>query len=234
MELRRQVGQEYRTLRTDAGLSLRQVAEAAGLSYSFLRQVEAGEREASVSVLAALGEVLGADLSIRLYPNTGPRIRDGIQARIGEETLRIAHPVWGRLTEVGVFRPARGRVDIVLHRPEVVIANEIQSQLTRLEQQVGWATLKAESLPSAEFWRFADPQPQISRLLILRSTRATRELAARFEETLKASYPAPAGAVHAALVDGAPWPGAGLLWADVDGDDVRIRDRPPRGIRVGT
>lgn len=48
----------------------------------------------------AAGE--GADLSIRLDPNTGPRIRDGIHARMGEEHLRIAHPAWGRLTAVGV------------------------------------------------------------------------------------------------------------------------------------
>jgi transcriptional regulator with XRE-family HTH domain len=61
-ELRLQLGQPFRTLRTDAGLSLRQVAEAAGLSSSFIRQVEAGEREASVSALAAMGSALGADL----------------------------------------------------------------------------------------------------------------------------------------------------------------------------
>jgi hypothetical protein len=31
----------------------------------------------------------------------------------------------------------------------------------------------------------------------------------------------------------AQWPGAAILWADVDGEVVRIRDNPPRGILVG-
>jgi transcriptional regulator with XRE-family HTH domain len=233
-DIRRRVGTQIRELRTDAGISQRRLAAAARVDHGFLSQIESGLREPSLSSLAALAVVLGADLSVRLYPNTGPRIRDHIQAQIGEELLRIAHPVWSRLTEVAVFRPARGRIDLVLQRPEVVVANEIHSQMQRLEQQLGWATLKAESLPSADFWRFVDPQPEISRLLVVRSTRATRDLAVRFEATLAAAYPAPAGAVHAALVDGAAWPGAGMLWADLDRDTVRIRDRPPRGVRVGT
>ena len=232
-DVRRRVGTQLRELRTDAGISQRRLAAAARVDHGFLSQIESGLREPSLSALAALAAVLGADLSVRLYPSTGPRIRDHIQARIGEELLRVAHPVWSRLTEVAVYRPARGRIDLVLHRPEVVVANEIHSKLQRIEQQLGWATLKAESLPSADFWRFVDPQPAISRLLIIRSTRATRELAARFEATLATAYPAPAGAIHAAIVDGAAWPGAGMLWADIDGDSVRIRDRHPKGLRVG-
>jgi hypothetical protein len=202
---------------------------------SHLNEIELAKVEPRLPVLVALSDVLGVDLSIRLFPTTGPQIRDHIQAPIAEELLRIAHRDWQRLTEVPVHRPARGIIDLVLHHLEqaIVVAGEIHSQLRRLEQQIGWAKLKAESLPSAEFWRFIDPPPSTSRLLVLRSTRATRELAIRFEETLRAAYPAPAGALHAALTGDARWPGPGLLWADVDGDVVRILDRPPRNVRLG-
>jgi len=210
------------------------VAERAGIDFGYLAQVERGDREPSISVLAAVAEVLGADLSIRLYPNTGPIVRDHIQARVVEELLRIAHPRWRRMTEVPVYKPARGRIDVVLHDPQpaVVIATEVHSQMRRLEQQLGWARLKAESLPSSDFWRFAD-SPTVGQLLVIRSTRATRELARRFESTLRSAYPASVAAVFATLVGTSPWPGNGLLWADVTGDAVRILDRPPRGVVLG-
>ena len=210
------------------------MAARAGIDFGYLAQVERGDREPSISVLAAIAEVLGADLSIRLYPNTGPIVRDHIQARMVEELLRIAHPRWRRMTEVPVYKPGRGRIDVVLHDPQpaVVIATEVHSQMRRLEQQLGWARLKAESLPSADFWRFAD-SPTVGQLLVIRSTRATRELARRFEATLRSAYPASVAEVFATLVGTSPWPGNGLLWADVTGHAVRILERPPRGVVLG-
>lgn len=219
----------------DAGLSLRMLADAANVDAGYLQQVEAGRREPSISVLAAIGEPLGADLSVRFYPNTGPLVRDHIQARLVEELLRIANARWRRLSEVPVYRPARGRVDVVLHDPAaaVVVATEVHSQVRRLEQQLGWANLKAESLPSAEFWQRVGGKPAIGQLLVLRSTRATRELARRFETTLRAAYPASAADAYAAITGEGEWPGNALLWADVTTDAVRILDRPPRGVSVG-
>ena len=229
------LGNDLRRHRTDAGLSLGAVAGAADISRSHLCELETGKADASLPTLTALAGVLGADLSIRLYPNTGPRIRDHIQARIVEELLRVAHPRWHTYTEVPVYRPARGRVDIVYHDPTAVlmVASEVQSQINRVEQQLGWANLKVESLPSADLWRLADADQIVSRLLVLRSTRATRELVSRFEHTFRSAYPASAASVHAAIVSQAPWPGPGVLWADVSGDAVRILDHPPRGIRLG-
>jgi len=211
------------------------VAEYAGIDYGYLAQIERGLREPSISALAAIGEALGADLSIRLYPNTGPLVQDHIQARIVEELLRVAHPRWRRFTEVPVYRPARGRVDVVLHDPvaAIAVATEVHSQVRRLEQQLGWARLKTDSLPSADFWRSLEAEPVVGQLLVLRSTRATRELARQFESTLRAAYPARSADVFAAVVGEDAWPGNGLLWADVTGEGVRVLDRPPRGVMLG-
>ena len=149
--------------------------------------------------------------------------------------MRVAHPRWRRHTEVPVYRPARGRIDLVLHdpAPAVLVATEVHSQIHRLEQQLGWAQLKADSLESADLWRSLTTRPTVSRLLVLRTTRATREVVVQFEATLRTAYPAPAGAIHAALVADAPWPGPGILWADVTPERTRILDRPPRGVRLG-
>ena len=142
-------------LRTDAGISLRRLGDAAGVDAGYLQQVEAGLREPSISVLAAVAEALGADLSVRLYPNTGPRVRDHIQARIVEELLRIAHPRWRRMTEVPVYRPARGRIDaccMTVERSGRRDRGPLAGAASRAAARAG-QRIKAESLPSADFWR---------------------------------------------------------------------------------
>jgi transcriptional regulator with XRE-family HTH domain len=222
--------------RRDARMSINALSRESGVSQAHVSQVLAGEREPSIAVLTALTEALGADLSIRVYPGTGPKLRDGIQARIVEELLRTVAPIWRRSVEVPLTQPARGFIDVVFDEPvqSVIIATEVQSRIDRLEQQVRWAQDKAQSLPSTDLWRFISGTPTISRLLVLRSTKANRELAQRFRATLQAAYPARSADVHRALIAGdMPWTGAGILWADVHGDAVRILDRPPRGVELG-
>jgi transcriptional regulator with XRE-family HTH domain len=238
-ETRRATGSALLRLREDAGLSQALVARAAGIDRSFLGRIETGERRASIAVLTAVATVLGADLPVRPYPTTGPVIHDRTQAAMTEALLRALHPRWIATIEVPVYQPARGVADIVLtdQPPSVVIETEVQGQLRRLEQQVRWHREKEESLPSADLWRFVaqpgDP-PATSRLMILRSTRELRDLANAFEATLRAAYPAPCRAVHAALTTGdAPWPGAGILWVSIDGTATRVLPGPPPGVRLG-
>ncbi len=189
-----------------------------------------------MAVLVALSSALGADLAIRAYPTTGPAISDRFQAPIVEELLQIASPAWRRSAEVGVTRPARGFIDLVLdrRRPLEVVATEVQTRLDRLEQMIRWSQDKASSLPSADPWAAIDGTPVVHRLLVVRSTAATRDVARRFEATLRTQYPARTIDVYEALTTiDCPWPGNGILWADVRGDVVRILDRPPRGILLG-
>ena len=227
---------EIDRLRRDAGMSIRRLATEAQIDPGYLSQILAGRREPSIAVLVAIAKVLGADVSVRVYPTTGPTVRDAIQARIVEELLRIAAPSWRRSIEVPVFRPARGFIDVVFDErtQAVAVATEVQSRLDRLEQQIRWAQEKASSLPSSEMWRFLDGDRSISRLLVLRSTTVTRELARRFHASLGAAYPARATDVFLALTQpSVAWPGPGILWADVLGDAARILDRPPRGVELG-
>jgi transcriptional regulator with XRE-family HTH domain len=223
-------------LRLDAGISLQRIAHAADIDPGYLSRVFAGHRQPSVAVLVALARVLGADLSIRAFPNTGPNIRDRAQAPIVEELARIADAQWRRSVEVAVSRPSRGFIDLVFDRPRPsdIVATEVQSRLDRLEQLLRWSQDKAGSLPSSDLWPVVAGGATVHRLLVIRSTSATRDVARRFESTLRAAYPARSADVYAALVEhGRPWPGHGILWADLRGDTVRILDRPPRGVAVG-
>lgn len=239
-ELRVRLGAEVRQLRVDANLTQRATASAARIDQGYLSQIEAGRREPSFAVLLALGDILGADLSVRMYPTTGPRIRDRIQAAMVEALLDTLDPRWRRLLEVAVYRPSRGYIDMVVASPpeRLVVAVEAQSEIRRIEQQLRWAAAKAESLPSAAEWRMLVPPDQtqhvISRVLLVRSSRSMRELARTYEATLTAVYPARAIDIHRALTSAAaPWPGAGIIWASVERGQARILDRPPRGVSLG-
>lgn len=226
LELRRSIGSDIRTIRDDSAITQTRLAAGAGISRGHLCGIESGASEASLEVLAAIADVLGSSLSIRMYPGTGPRIRDHLQAAMLEALLTDLHPRWKRFVEVPVYRPVRGVIDLVLHDPTapVVVAVEIQSELRRLEQLMRWSNQKRDALPSADLWQFvaaADPPP-VSALLLVRSTRATREVVNDHREQFRALYPARAAEVRAALTTAAPWPGAALLWATIDGGRARI------------
>src|SRR5688572_22920817 len=97
VELDRRVGEDIRRMRSDAGLSRRVLAETARIDVSYLSLLERGLRVPSLVTLQSIAVALGADLSVRLYPNTGPAVRDRIQAAIEDALLALAAPVWGRL-----------------------------------------------------------------------------------------------------------------------------------------
>jgi transcriptional regulator with XRE-family HTH domain len=230
----RAIGRDVLRLRTDAGATQAQVSSLAGIDRSHYSRIEAGNATASVETLIAISTALGADMRVRLYPGTGPRLTDRHQARMVETLLRLLCDDWRPHVEVPVSRPARGVIDLVLERPaaRLLVAAEAYSELRRLEQQIRWSAEKAASLDSSDVVG-PGPQVAVSRLLILRSTAATRKLARDFEATLRAAYPARADAVIASLRDGADWPGPGIVWIRIEGELVELIDGPPRGVTLG-
>ncbi len=211
-------------LREDAGASVPDVARAAGIDCSYRYRVIAGRSEPSDAVRARLAVALGADLSMRLYPNTGPLVRDRHQGLIAEAMLRVRHPRWHACGEVRVVRPSRGWIGVAFHEPRerLIVASEIQSELRRLEQLIRWAAEKAASLPSWDGWERLGEPPTISRLLVVRRTRTTRAVAADFSGQLRLAYPAHPDDALAALTADRPWPGAAMVWAVIDRGVARL------------
>ncbi len=190
-------------------------------------------------MMTRISIALGADLGVRLYPNTGPPIRDANQAPMLEALLRMVHRRWRRFVEVPVQRLSRGVIDLVLTEPDepAVVAFEVESQIKRLEQQIRWGRTKAEGLATcdlaARLWP-ADAPTAVSTGLLLRSTRANRDLAVDFAEILRAAYPARSSDAVASLTrPGMRWPGSAIIWATVTNGVATILDRPPRGVSVG-
>jgi len=224
----RSFGVDIRRLREDAGIPRAVLARQAGIDRSHLRRIEEGETSPSIEASVRLTLALGADLSLRAYPNTGSPIRDRHQAPIEESLLRLAHPRWGRYSEVAVRRPARGWIDIGLYSEaeRLFVAIEIESAPRRLEQLIRWHGDKAASLPSWTGWSHLATEPTVSMLLIVRDTRANRELAASSRRLLRAVYPSDPRDALEALAGSAIWPGSALLWA------VRNGARTPTPYRI--
>jgi transcriptional regulator with XRE-family HTH domain len=223
------VAEELRTAREDAGISLTRLAAACGMSKGQLWRIEAGRSQPGWEVLARLCTALGRRPSLTLYPDSDPLIRDHLSAVMIAALLDIRHDRWRPRSEVPVHQPVRGGIDVALDAAaEPLVACEAQSDLRRIEQQVRWFRAKADALRDSE-----GSARSVNRLLLLRSTRRTRAIAAQHGELLRVAYPARAAEAYAALIGESSWPGDAILWCEVADGQATILDRPPRGIRVG-
>jgi hypothetical protein len=76
--------------------------------------------------------------------------------------------------------------------------------------------------------------PRASRLLVLRSTEATRSLVRGAPHVFAAAYPgSTAEAVEALRTATGVLPMATIVWIDLRGTASRLLDGPPRGIDSG-
>jgi transcriptional regulator with XRE-family HTH domain len=237
--IRQELGAQITVLRESSGLSMRALAMAAGISPSTQRAIETGTNSPSIEVLARVAQVLGAGLGVRLYAGTGPRIHDHLQAPMLKVLIHDLHPRWVRRLEVPVHGQTRGVIDLVFEDASepAIVACEAQSQLRRLEQQIRWANMKADALAVLRRDAHAGEPGlmpvTVSRMLLLRSTQATRHIVTEFSELLSAAYPARYVDLLDAITGTAAWPGPGLVWCAVGDEGARILERPPRGIRLG-
>lgn len=232
--IERAIGDDLARLRIEAAVTKAAVAAAAGIDRSFYGRIERGEAHPSLETLAAASVALGADVSVRVYGASGPRLVDRHSARMTQAVLDRLSDAWRVHLEVPVWRPVRGVIDGVLERtndPLWVLA-EFQSTFTRLEQQLRWMAEKADSIGSS---RLATDRsvPPTSRLLVVRSTAANREIARRFEMLLRTAYPASTAAAVTSLTTGSPWPGDAIVWVRIEGDVVELLAGPPRGVVLG-
>lgn len=233
-ELTRSIAADLGRIRADIGASQTAVAREAGIDRSHLTRIEAGRAHPSLESLVGIATAMGADVSVRLYPGRGPKLVDRHSARMTELVLGELAPVWRPHLEVHVRRPVRGFIDAVLERRDrdLYVVTEFESVLPRLEQQIRRAAEKASALASSDLLG-PGPPPEISKLLVLRSTERTRDLAKTFESTLRTAYPARSRDAVDALRAGATWPGSSIVWIRIDGDGIELLDGPPRGVSVG-
>ena len=106
---RLEVGERLRAIRLLRRLTLREVADAAGVSESFVSQLERGRSSASVATLQRLAAAVGIEIS-DLFAEEG---RDGPRVLRHEERQ---HLEWGHLGRKALLTPKP------FHSLEVVVA----------------------------------------------------------------------------------------------------------------
>jgi transcriptional regulator with XRE-family HTH domain len=221
--LRDELARDLKRLREDAGLSRAAVARTAGMDPSVVSRIEDGQIMPTLETYGRVSAALGATFRARPFPSTGPPIHDRHQVPIAELVLAsIDRRRWSPTLEVAVRRPARGWVDLALHdrSAATLVASELESDIRRIEQLLRWSGDKAASLGSAKEWREWSRlgPPTISRLLVVRWTRANRDVVESARRQLREVYSAdPRDALEALGGTTATWPGSALLWARVDG-----------------
>lgn len=196
------------------GLSQAQVAARAGVSQALVSQVERGRTVPSLEVMGRLASATGHDLSLRLFPANGVRLRDSGQLRLAEQIRAVAHPSWQLRLEVPVAAlPDRRAADVVLTGPIESVEIEIERSLLDLQAQLRSAQLKRAAL--------AERMGRVVRLVMaMPDTRRNRAAVEEQRALLAAAMPIGSRLVWASLRSGEPLGADGLLW-------VRVRARPP-------
>lgn len=238
-EIARAIAGDLRRLIDDTGATPAAIARAARVSPDMVGMVLSARRNASLRTLARIALALGCDLSVRITPGAGIPIHDRVQGRMIEAFLTALHPRWRPLPEVAVRTPARGSIDLVLADGAdlVLVACEFQSQLRRPEQALRWSNEKAAALRQTDVYAMAAASspgvdPAVRRLLVVRSTVATRVIVHELPALFAAAYPAPPAAAVGALRRGTDWPGDALLWMHVHGRKATLMSDWPPELRL--
>ncbi len=232
-EIRRGLGRDVRVLREDAGLATAVIARAAHVHPVTIGRLESGSRLPRLPTLARIADALGADLSVRIVPGAGIPVRDRAQSWMVEAFLRALHSAWRPELEVAVVTPARGVIDMVLRRADggAVVAVEFQSELRRVEQVIRWSAEKAMGVGALSSVRHPDGTPAtVHRLLVLRSSPATRAVVRSLDSTFATAYPVPARDAVESLRAGWPLPGSAIVWMEVRGRATHLLAGPPRDL----
>jgi transcriptional regulator with XRE-family HTH domain len=137
-----ELGERLRAIRLFRRLTLRVVAEAAGVSESFVSQLERGRSSASVATLQRLSAALGIEVSDLFAgePQSGPRVlrrheRQSIEwGHLGRKALLTPKPFLSLEAVAAVFDPGGSTGDEPYTHGDseellLVLAGRVQVQL---------------------------------------------------------------------------------------------------------
>ena len=136
------MGVKLRALRAERGLSQTALAQALGLSPSYLNQLEQNQRPLTVPVLLKLHRALGVDIQ-QFSEDEEARLVAGLREALGDEPESIALP---ELQEVAAQMPALGRAVLALHRRALQAQERLETLALRLGDERSEA-MAARAMP---------------------------------------------------------------------------------------
>ena len=101
MLLRQVIGNVFRRLRRERGITLRELAELAQVSVPYLSEIERGRKEPSSEILAAICRALDLELSDLLSEvqfDLTTAVRSTLPVRLQTAAIRVEGPAQRRIT----------------------------------------------------------------------------------------------------------------------------------------
>jgi transcriptional regulator with XRE-family HTH domain len=138
------LGDELRTARNSAGLTLARVADAAGISVSELSRIERGLAPwVDLTTLQRIGAVVGLDVWMRTYPGGEP-LRDIAHLRLTDALRELLGPglVLRGEVPIGDRRDLRAWDLTLTDRASRVCGTELETRLVDAQAQMRRITLK--------------------------------------------------------------------------------------------
>lgn len=198
------IGGAIKTARGITGFSVAAASARAGIADSTWRRVERGAPGASVATLCAMTDAVGLDFVAQIYPGRGPRLRDTGQ-------LELAHVVSAMVSDavtVSMEVPAGDHgeaIDMVLWRPDEILAIEIERLMLDAQAQLRRLNLKRE-------WLAARHRRPVRQVVIVEDTRRNRMALDPHLSLLRTTLSAGSREVFSAIRSGRTLGRDGLAW----------------------
>lgn len=233
--IRTTLAQACRDTRLAMGLTQQAVAERAGVTRSYIAQLERGTANPSIRRVEAIVQALGLEVDLAIHRPSivgGPRIRDAVHARCSAYVGRRLH---GHGLEVAreveiIHGRSRGWIDLLAYDPRTrtLLVIEVKTRLDDLggvERQLGWYERAAWDRARELGW---EPRRIRSWLLVLASDEVESVLASN-RPYIAAAFPVRAREMARLLVPDAPATatarGLALIDPSSRGRDWLIRSR---------
>jgi hypothetical protein len=191
-QTRRELAEEFRRARMNAGMTLAECAHPLGWSRQKASRFEAGRVDtAGLGELIRFASVLGLRLRVRAYPMGAP-LRDVAQLAVTRRFRARLGDAWRVTLEAPLGIPSDLRAfDLLLRRDGTRIVVEVITRLTDAQAQVRALQLKH---------RDGDSRGPL--LIVVAESKRNREALRFVRQLLADDFPIPSRTVWEALADG--------------------------------
>jgi transcriptional regulator with XRE-family HTH domain len=190
--------------RATLGMTLQQVADRAGVSWSTAARAQAGDSTLGLGTLCAVTEAVGLDLVLSAYPGSQHSLRDLGQLILVEQVMAEAHASWQPSVELAVGDHGRA-IDLVLFGASEILACEIERAAIDFQAQFRRADLKRRELAESH-------RRPIRLVMVIEDKRRNRAGLEAHSDVVHARLPAGPREVLRSLRSGRALGRDGLLW----------------------
>jgi DNA-binding XRE family transcriptional regulator len=198
------IGADVKSARLNLGMSRRQVAAQAGVSWATEVAIELGQPGARLDTICAVTESVGLDLVLRTYPGRQPSLRDTGQLEYAELLVRLAHQLWKPEIELSVG-PHGESVDVAFFGQVEILDVEIERMAADFQDQYRRGDAKRQMLGALH-------QRPVRFVMAIEDTQRNRRAVAPHAGLIRTALPSGTREILACLRTGAPLGRDGLLW----------------------